>query len=83
MLRLREILDVMAMQQALGAPDRTACFGCVVSPEHTSYAGSDLPAEPTEASPPKPGERAIGYRIEIDTTTGEELYLSRGTNAGK
>lgn len=83
MLRMREILDVMAMQRALGAPDRTACFGCVVSQEHTSYAGSDLPVEPTEASPPKLGERVIGYRIVVDPHTGEQLYLSRGANAGK
>jgi hypothetical protein len=82
MLRLGEIISAMAIQRAVGAPDRGACFGCIVPPDHTSYDGPDSPAVPTEASSPKLGEPVIGYRIEIDPVTGERLYHPRDEDAG-
>jgi hypothetical protein len=82
MLRAGEILSAIKLQQALGVPDREACFGCVVSPEHTSFDGSDAPAVPMKASPSKSDDSAIVYQVKIDPVTGEPLYHSRDTNAG-
>jgi hypothetical protein len=82
MLRAGEILSAIKLQQALGVPDREACFGCIVSPEHTSFDGPDAPAVPMEASPSKSDEPAIVYQVKIDPITGEPLYQAHGISAG-